>query len=167
MIAHRRRLRFVIAASLVAALVGASSLTGCKAKAGDACELTKTGVCGDGLLCADPEASGARCMTQEDANKSCAKRDNCIADGHCTVIPGFPTGGCEIGSDADCKQSSECKRTGDCTLVDHMCAPTSDADCKQSENCAKKNECTHGVVGSKHMCRDVSPGFVPSPQPPG
>ena len=74
------------------------------------------------------------CATDE----LCSETSRCFSSGVCKPSSGL---WCTVGSDADCKASTNCKERGDCTKVGEKCVVASDADCAQTEDCLKHGRC--------------------------
>jgi hypothetical protein len=64
--------------------------------------------------------------------------DVCTRLGHCTASGDR----CIVGSDADCRGSSQCSGFGKCFKLGDACAAKSDSDCRNSARCRSGGVCS-------------------------
>jgi hypothetical protein len=130
------------------------------------------------------------CMVANDAD--CAKSDACKKDGNCIARLGREgrtcaksckldkecadsgrckddgAGTCEVGSDADCRASVDCKQSGACANRGAFCMPASDHDCRQSNLCKTGGFCVfrkgHRCLTPRELRCDCAPPGKPSPE---
>lgn len=82
----------------------------------------------------------------------CARSAECATRGLCALGAGEHRGSC-VASDAGCRATVECRRSGFCTARGPVCRAGTLEDCRRSERCKGPGTCTLGEGGICFLLR--------------